>query len=659
MASLMAPTVEPSAGVTQRMNSFESDMSPIRESQKGIKNSLGQFNQIAKTALQFQLEAHNAANEAKLTDYSLRLQKAHADILNDLKSKTNKDAVDAREGVMQSFTDVQDKLASELANEDPSVIDGFKQQAQKTLYNSQTNADAYVIEQSIRYRDTQRAAQVENLGEQMALHMDNPVLYSKAMEEFRAARAQQDDELGIEAGSDASKVMDRKVTDSIYGSEITKLIGLKKFGNADRMLKNAKGNEFITANTYNRAIVDLVSAREAAARQAEIDAQRRARFKSQQAKDAWDIKNAMAKNEALKLDYTRKQLQMQFAPLSEAERNAYEFHLIKQYDEAGLYKTKDVEEIDPETGEKIVKTIEIPRETQLQMIRMKARESTNDFERERNARDYTIQDSLNLVADAAADGHGDTTLEKATNTYESMPEGAKKDALGMAIGTVRQHVPESDLETRVQYKMDRSFIGDTAKAKEVVARMDVGKIPLRPDGQVDVLQIRADLAKQGISNYEVSEIRADAQKRVDLNQDSKNKVYVSKGFSQMREMSAATIGAGLVDAGLLNDKRISFNSADAKSRDAAVRERYTAGQYVSRKVIEEMESRVAGILDPNERQSRFTQLMASHEAKELFVQYGEEYYYDRNLMDVDELNAYDDKRIERWKKKNEIRNKND
>ncbi len=649
MASLMAPTVEPSAGITQRLNSFESDLSPIRESHKEVKNSLGQFNQIAKTAMQFQLEAHNAANEAKLTDYSLRLQKAHADILNDLKTKTNKDAIDAREGVMQSFSDIQDKLAQELSEEDPYVINGFKQRAQQTLYNSQTHADAYVIEQSIRYRDTQRAAQVENLGEQMALHMDNPVMYSKAMEDFRAARAQQDDELGIEAGSDISKVMDRKVTDSIYSSEITKLIGLKKFGNADRMLKNAKGNEFINANTYNKAIVDLFAAREAAARQAEIDAQRRARFKSQQAKDAWDIKNAMAKNELLKLDYTKKELQMQYGPLSEAEKNAYEFKLIRDMEASDAFKEREIEEIDPETGQKVLKTVQLDAETRNKMIRMSAAKAANQFETSRNARNTAVQLALNTVADAAASGHGDSTIAKAVDAYESMPDGAEKDELGEAIGLIRQEVPESDLEARVQYKMDRSYIGDTAKAKEYIHRRDPSKIPTRPDGQVDIIKLRDNLAKEGISNYEATEIRADAQKLIDSSRDKKNQVYTTPGFAQMREVAAVSVGAGLVENGLLDDERISFNSADAKSRDAKVRERYTAGQYASRKVIEEFESRVASILDPAERQSRFLQLISSHEAKELMVKYGEEYYYDRNLMSVDELNAYDEKRINKWR----------
>lgn len=652
MASLMAPTVEPSAGITQRMNSFESDMSPIRESQKEIKNSLGQFNQIAKTALQFQLEAHNAANEAKLTDYSLRLQKAHADILNDLKSKTNKDAVDAREGVMQSFTDVQDKLASELANEDPSVIDGFKQQAQKTLYNSQTNADAYVIEQSIRYRDTQRAAQVENLGEQMALHMDNPVLYSKAMEDFRAARAQQDDELGIEAGSDASKVMDRKVTDSIYGSEITKLIGLKKFGNADRMLKNAKGNEFITANTYNRAIVDLFTSREAAARQAEMDAQRRARFKAQQAKDAWDIKNAMAKNELLKDQILDKDLKNRYADIPEYKLRFMKDQFAKKMmAETDAHKYKEVMELDPMSGVMVPKLVERTPEERQFYVNIDASKYADGLNKMRNIDNAIVDNATNLFMDAVAQGNGDSALARVDDYLSSLPESEQKKELQVSKEVMKEKFSEAELETMAGYKYGITKPKSTDLANDIVSRMPLEKIPVDANGKTDMLAMRKVMSDYGISNYNVTTVRERADARIAKQQDAKNAAYNSRDMELSRDAAVVSVASALLNEGLIDDSRFSFNAADAKNRDPAVREKYAAGRAIVRRLLDDVESQVAGILDPNERNSRSLRILHSYETKEKLKRYAEDDSYDRNLMTVDQLNSYEESRIKEWQAK--------
>ncbi len=649
MASLMAPSVEPSAGITQRLNSFESDLSPIREAHKEVKSSLGQINQIAKGVLQFQLAAHNAANEAKLTDYSLRLQKAHADILNDLKTKTNKDAIDAHQGVMQSFTDVQDKLAQELSNEDPSVIDGFKQQAQKTLFNSQTHADAYVMEQSIRYRDTQRVAQIENLGEQIALNMDNPVLYSKAMEEFRAARAQQDDELGIEAGSDASKVMDRKVTDSIYASEITKLIGLKRFGNADSMLKSARGNEFINANTYNKALVDLFSAREAAARQAEMDAQRRARFKAQQAKDAWDIKNAMAKNELLKDQIVDNELKKRWGDLPEYKLRYMKAEHVKGLLATDAYKTKEVKEFDPTTGMEVVKEVPYTDEERKMLAGIAAEKFVSDFTKQRDISMALEDDAMNLFADAARRGDGDTQLARAEDTLAKMPEGTDKDMLSQSIEYLRQHVPEGELEQSVSYGKGITKPKSTDMAKDLITRIPLDQIPTDANGNADMLALRKIMSGYGVSNYNVPTIREYAQKRLDAKNDVREAAFASKDRVLSREASLVSVASNLIDQDIIDDDRLSFNPADAKNRDPKVREKYASGRAVMRRVLDDVESQVAGILDPNERQAAAQRIINSYETKEKIKRYADDDAYNRNVMSVEELNNYEESRIKEWK----------
>lgn len=649
MASLMAPSVAPSAGITQRLNSFESNISAVKEASRDYRNSLGQFNQLAKSVIQVQLAAHNAANEAKLTDYSLRLQKAHNDILNDLKTKTNKDAVDARAGVMKSFADIEKQLSDELANEDPSVVEGFKKQAQKTLFNSQTNADAYVMEQSVKYRDTQRAAQIENLAQDMALNMENPVMYSKALEEFRSARAQQDDELGIEAGSDASKAMDRKVTDSIYGSEITKLIGLKKFGAADNTLQNAVKNEFINANTYNRALVDLFISREAAARQAEMDAQRRARFKAAQAKDAWDIKNAMLKNEMLKDEKIRQELKKQYGKLPDYEINAIQHQMQNKLEASDVYKKREITELDPETGAEITKTVDIDPETRKRLIALDAAKFTQKFVTDRDAMMSAEEEALNIVSDAAREGNGDSVISRAMDTLASMPDSAEKEALYKSIEHIRKNVPEGELEARVVYGMDVTKPSSTALAKDALDYLQPNQIPTDANGNVDSIALRGILKQKGISNYSATDIKAIAQKKVKQAKDARENTFTSKDFVTSRNTALVSIGDALLNEGILDDERLSFDPRDASSKKAEDQEKYAAGRYVLRRVMDDIEQRVANIQDPNERQRAVQLIIRSSETKELIKRYADDDAFDRNLMSNDEMNQYNDARIERWR----------
>lgn len=649
MASLMAPSVAPSAGITQRLNSFESNLSAVKEASRDYRNSLGQFNQLAKSVMQVQLAAHNAANEAKLTDYSLRLQKAHNDILNDLKTKTNKDAVDARAGVMQSFADIEKQLSEELANEDPSVVEGFKKNAQKTLFNSQTNADAYVMEQSVKYRDTQRAAQIENLAQDMALNMENPVMYSKALEEFRSARAQQDDELGIEAGSDASKAMDRKVTDSIYGSEITKLIGLKKFGAADNTLQNAVKNEFINANTYNRALVDLFTSREAAARQAEIDAQRRARFKAAQAKDAWDIKNAMLKNEMLKDEKIRQELKKQYGKLPDYEINAIQHQMQNKLEASDVYKQREITELDPETGAEITKTVDIDPETRKRLIALDAAKFTQKFVTDRDAMMSAEEEALNIVSDAAREGNGDSVISRAMDTLASMPDSAEKEALFKSIEHIRKNVPEGELEARVVYGMDVTKPSSTALAKDALDYLQPNQIPTDANGNVDSIALRGILKQKGISNYSATDIKAIAQKKVKQAKDARENTFTSKDFVASRNTALVSIGDALLNEGILDDERLSFDPRDASSKKAEDQEKYAAGRYVLRRVMDDIEQRVANIQDPNERQRAVQLIIRSSETKELIKRYADDDAFNRNLMSNDEMNQYNEARIERWR----------
>ena len=110
-----------------------------------------------------------------------------------------------------------------------------------------------------------------------------------------------------------------------------------------------------------------------------------------------------------------------------------------------------------------------------------------------------------------------------------------------------------------------------------------------------------------------------------------------------------SIGDALLNEGILDDERLSFDPRDASSKKAEDQEKYAAGRYVLRRVMDDIEQRVANIQDPNERQRAVQLIIRSSETKELIKRYADDDAFDRNLMSNDEMNQYNEARIERWR----------
>lgn len=653
MASLLTPTVGPGSGITNRVNSFEQNLGYVDRVQRTTESGLNELNTLAKGVISMRLAAHNAANDARITDYSLRLQQEHLNVLNDLKSKTNKDAIDARESVLKSFDEIQERLGSELKDQDPYVINSFNAKAKELAFRAQSEADAYIVEQSVKYRDSQRAAQLDNLYEQMAMNFDNPVLFSKAREEFEAARAQQDDELGIEPGSEMSIQKTMKYTDELYSNEAIRLIGQKRFGEADKMLKGAAQNGLIKADSYNKHLANLLAQQESAARQAEMDAQRRANFAMAQQRHAEQMQTEQLKQEKLKREAQDDFYKRMYSPLPEYERNAMLASRVQSLKDNDVFKYSNKVVVDEATGLETVMTVENAPEVQEQLITMQAMEDQRNYEQTRTVGGIVERNAFNALAQAAAQGNGDTVLERADDYLLSLPDGPEKEVLANSISFVRNGgYKEDEIEGRMKMQYDLSKPTSTALAKNVVSDMNLNEIPQTQDGKVDLIALRAKIGQKGISNYDVLAINKEAQKKIDAQKKVDTSLFESKPYLNVRKSTMTTVAYKMLDDDLLSDEVFSFDLDDGSSSDPEDREKYAAGQHVIQKVIEELEQRVnnAGLATAEERQRYFISLVNNASTKELFLKYARDYTYDVGKMSVDELNAYDDERIENWKK---------
>lgn len=654
MPGLMTPTVGPSTGVTNRLNAFEQDMSAVDQARRNTENSLNSFNSIAKDLIAIRLQAHNAANEARLTDYSLRLQQEHNSILNDLKTKTNKDAIDARESVIQSFDEVKKRLTDELKGQDPQVIDGFLKRAQQLSFNAQAEADAYIVEQSVSYRDTQRKAQVDSLYEQMAMNFDNPVLFSKFREEFEQARAIQDDELGIEPGSPLSTAKTLKYTDELYSNEAVRLIGLKRFGDAQNILVNAAKSGLIRADNYNKQISTLVAQRENAARQAEADAQRRASFAMAQQRHAAQMETEQLKQQKFIREEYEAKLKDQYGDIPEYKRRAQIATYAQALKDNDAFKYSEQTVVDPVTGIESVVQVENTKAQQDALIRDQALKSQWEYEISRSIENQAELTAFNSINEAAKQGQGDSALERAEYTYERMPQGASKDILGNSIERIRRsNISDEEVEARIKSNFDYSAPTSTAMAKEKIKYMNPQDIPVDRDGKVDYIALKIKLNNGGIDNFDMGAIGDIAQKKVDAQKSATSALYSSKDFERIRSNSLDVVLNQLLDDDVLDDEFFSIDMDDGSSSDVEDRNKYAAATYIKQKVLDDLEKQAdaAGLKDPTERQRYIISIASNASTKELFKKYAADYLYDADKMTNEQINAYDDNRIKNWKGK--------
>ncbi len=339
-------------------------------------------------------------------------------------------------------------------------------------------------------------------------------------------------------GSEMSIQKTMKYTDELYTNEAIRLIGQKRFGEADKMLKGAAQNGLIKADSYNKHLANLLAQQEAAARQAEMDAQRRANFAMAQQRHAEQMQTEQLKQEKLKREAQDDFYKRMYSPLPEYERNAMLASRVQSLKDNDVFKYSNQVVVDEATGLETVMTVANTPQVQEQLIAMQALKDQREFEQTRTVSGMVERDSFNALAQAAAQGNGDTVLERADDYLLTLPDGPEKELLERSINFVRTGgYKEDEIEGRMKMQYDLSKPTSTALAKNVVSDMNLNEIPQTQDGKVDSIALRAKIGKKGISNYDVLAINKEAQKKIDAQKKVDTSLFESKPYLNVQALS--------------------------------------------------------------------------------------------------------------------------
>lgn len=653
-ASLMAPTVAPSQGVTNRFNNFESNLSPIAQAGFEAQKLGAQTKEILKQALQMRVAAHNAANEALVTDYTNRLHKETADIFNQLKTKTNKAAVDARPEVMDALQQAHARFSEELKDKDPYVVNKFKEAAQTALFDAQTKADAYIMEQSIKYRDTERAAQIANLVESYASNIENPVMAQKYKAELDAARAQQNDELGIVNGSESDKAAYRALLTPVSQNQIDKYIGLKQFNVARDALHGFFSSGEITAEAYNDSLVKLVRSEETARRQAEADYMRRVRFANSQKLAAEKLLTERERRKKLIYEAQKRKFEDLYGDMSKAEENALYFNIFDKLNKDPNYRRTYT---DANGNEQ--KYTDDQRDM---LIKQDTDSAVRKIKQDRNMRANVENSNYDMLAILERHGSGDSPSERVKNSFSKLHggqtlEGVPYELLRNAYEQWQQTGSnEGELDAMLQLRQVSRIPDATALTLEKVKRMAArGDIPLDRQGNADLLQLGLTLNEQGYENYDFSKINTAAEQYAKGKMTAADQQFNSSELANERTDVLMTCAATQFEA--LEDQYddlsdyISFDPSDSSGKNKA---KYIVGKGVTARIALELENEASSIAfdSVQEKQKWFIMRAAQSDVQARIRFYIEEALYYRNGMTIEQVNSFDDRRnaeaLERW-----------
>lgn len=647
--SLMAPTVGSSQGVTNRLNGIESNLSGIDQTAGQIDRIGGQIGQMTNQLLRMHLAAHQASNEALVLDYTNRLHKETSDIFNQLKTKTNKDAIDARPKVLDAFNQAQTRLSEELKDKDPYVVNTFRQNAQSTIYDAQAKADAYIMEQSIKYRDTERAAQIANIVELYAGNIENPVLAQKYKSELQAARTQQNNELGIENGSETDKAAYRALLTPVSQSQVDKYVGLKQFSAALDALHGFYSAGEITNDAYNDALVEIVRAQETARRQAEVDYMRRVRFENSQVLAAEKLKTEKLKQDRYIYAAEEQAIKDLYGPLTPTEQNARRFYYA------------DIIEKDPNAyrgyEDNQGQWHEYTPEQRKAIIYQVADSLVRKDVRDRDMAATVANINYDALAVLERHGSGDAPADRIKNAFANLAQGRELE--GMPYEALRNAFDwwqqtgtnEGELNAMLQLRQTSRQPEATALAFEVIESLAArGELPLDRQGRVDQIQLGLILHRRGIENYDYSKASAAAEKYAKQQITALEKDFNNPALVHDRENFLMNMGAKALelDSGTYGDFSdfISFDPNDATGKR---KELYDRGRGVVARVALYLksEAKTQNFESAADMQSWFLTRASQSDVIELIQQYMAESLYQWDNMDTAQRNAYENAEIAR------------
>lgn len=512
MASLMVPTAGPAQGITNRLNTFESDFSGINAARARQSQEAAKQQQLISNAIGMATAAHNAANDALVLDYSNRLEREHQEILTGLQTKNNKDAIDAYQPTLDAMKSAVERYSEELKDADPSVKQAFTQAAQRLSLRSSAAVDAYVIQQSKKYRTNELKARVDLAAEDVARNFANPVLRSAALERWEAARKLQDADLGIEWGSAQSKAADLESMSSIYANKANILSSMDNFAGALEIVQEGLRSGLMKSEVADNAIAKTYARQVVAQREAEADARANLRLQSRLAVDQEKIKTEQLKQEKYHREKVKETITTANSPMTAAEKSAA----------AGLVKTKLLADENFGKG--------LPNDAREWLAGSVAAQQVEIESASRDkvavAKNRALQTAQ--VLSLFGEGHGDTPWECALWYWNEIkagraaaPEGMKPELIEADISLLQNDAnyrPES-LNDALRRKVGRPLQSSTDRGLYVVGSLRPEQIPVDANGKVDEQRLSQIMAENNISNFDYNKILNAAQSKADTVED--------------------------------------------------------------------------------------------------------------------------------------------
>lgn len=512
MASLMVPTAGPAQGITNRLNTFESDFSGINAARARMSQEAAKQQQLISNAIGMATAAHNAANDALVLDYSNRLEREHQEILTGLQTKNNKDAIDAYQPTLDAMKSAVERYSEELKDADPSVKQAFNQAAQRLSLRSSAAVDAYVIQQSKKYRTNELKARVDLAAEDVARNFANPVLRSAALERWEAARKLQDADLGIEWGSAQSQAANLESMSSVYANKANILSSMDNFAGALEVVQEGLRSGLMKSETADKAIAKTYARQVVAQREAEADARANLRLQSRLAVDQEKIKTEQLKQQKYHAEQVEKTIKIANSPLTAAEKSAMVDQVQRQLlanEEYGKGLSQDVRETQALTDA---------------TLQVEAASAARDRVAVAETRALQTAQVLSLIGQ----GHGDTVWENALwsasaikNGQLAAPEGLTPELIEAQISLLQNNAkfsPES-LNDALKRKVGRAPQTSTDMALYVVGSLTPDQIPVDANGKVDVVGLSQIMAENNISNFDFNKILNTSQSKADTVKD--------------------------------------------------------------------------------------------------------------------------------------------
>lgn len=599
MPQLMAPTVGPNSNVGQRFNAPQQDVSGIAKQRVAAATDLQRkMTGIAESVLQLRVAARTMANEAMVTDYVNRYEQEAKRAISELKTKSNLDAIDAVPEVHKLLEDNMQRYSKQLQGRDTYVQRSFAEKAQQLSYQYRNAADAYGMEQSVKYRDTERA-------NQLVLKIDNYfAAMGTAQEGVKRAEAlttfgQVLDDQGIAPNSDTAKVMWQAQTTKAHTTRADNFIELNQFGMARNTVNNAYALGELSAQVRSEYLAKIIGAEE-----------------------VYSEKMARKNGDGLE----------RYEKMSHEEQQAFLARTIQKLYDAGAYS---------EIKDPALRQYQIESEAKRQL-----RNYENQFNLEQAHQDNSIRLGIRLAQGA----QGDSMLERMRNGLAIARQQGEYNGIPAEVAeTIFSDVKSLGSEQAVNDMLLRGIEVepvDTSKLMKMRMWTEFGSgripLPYDGDGKIDSLALQTQLRAMGFAAPDMMIAMQEAQTIAKADQTTRNALFASakQVASQLDDAIATAKTYFDSHEEMLPEQFSDFFSFDGTSSDQRTKEKFRRMQAVIDFVLSEERESLKKTYGktPQELDSRLRQYSRSNEFFEAVASRVGQVMADQDYFDVDGYN---------------------